>query len=666
MRRKSLLTLIIGLLMLAGIGVSQAQTTITLMEWTNQWRYLVTNALPTGWSASNYPAQAGWPEGRAPLAFPAGEAMPGGVPAVSTVLMTNFNSMIVTSFYFRASITITTAPSQLLITGNVVADDGAVIYVNGREVQRVRMPAAPTVINHHTLATGGGEVSTRPIDTFALASSNFVQGVNVIAAEAHQDAHTSSDVVWGMSITAQVLAPIAILTQPEDQTVEVGQQATFSVTATGSNPRYRWYANGVPILPLAGATNATYVTPTAITNMNGTIYHVVVSNVLNSVRSSNAVLTVVSDMTGPLLLQATRDSTNRILLLFNETVLRTTNDALRWEHSISNLNNFSVHTFGTTSELEVTNVFWASRNLRLTMSENVEPGSNYIVCVYNLQDSRTNTTSKDCIGVVAVPLTNNVFSLGQVWHFHDLILDNSLANTNWTAFGFDDSEDLGWPPGWGIASGWFWHYQPNPPTTCSPAIHEIRAGNRTHYYRKKFTVASLPPVTNITLVIRHVIDDGAVFYVNETEVGRVGMPAGPVNFSTRASTPVGLAACNTSTFNVPASVLRVGSSNIMAVEVHQEEADLGGLGRDAAFDAELAISYQRTPVIPALTVTRTRTQSATNAIVTWVGAGWQLQHATSPTGTWANITASVIQGTNRYQTPVPAQGPRRFYRLRNP
>src|SRR5207245_11148161 len=68
----------------------------------------------------------------------------------------------------------------------------------------------------------------------------------------------------------------------------VGQTATFSVTATGTAPlHYQWRKNGVNI---SGATNSSYTTPATVAADNGSLFSVVVSNSGGSVTSNNATL----------------------------------------------------------------------------------------------------------------------------------------------------------------------------------------------------------------------------------------------------------------------------------------------------------------------------------------------------------------------------------------
>jgi hypothetical protein len=85
-----------------------------------------------------------------------------------------------------------------------------------------------------------------------------------------------------------------IIVQPEDQTVVVGQSATFSVTAVGSDLVYQWKNNQTPI---PGATSSTYTTPPATLADDKTIFRVDVSNGGGTVTSQIAKVYVNSGPT---------------------------------------------------------------------------------------------------------------------------------------------------------------------------------------------------------------------------------------------------------------------------------------------------------------------------------------------------------------------------------
>lgn len=81
-----------------------------------------------------------------------------------------------------------------------------------------------------------------------------------------------------------------ITTQPSNQTVDVGQTATFNVIATGTAPlSYQWQKNNTNI---TGATSPTYSTSTASLSDNGAVFRVIVSNSAGSATSDGATLTV--------------------------------------------------------------------------------------------------------------------------------------------------------------------------------------------------------------------------------------------------------------------------------------------------------------------------------------------------------------------------------------
>lgn len=89
-------------------------------------------------------------------------------------------------------------------------------------------------------------------------------------------------------LTVHVAPSISV--QPGNQSINTGQTATFSVTASGTAPlTYQWQKNGVDI---PGATSSSYTTPVEATGDNGAVFHVTVTNGVGSLQSSDATLTV--------------------------------------------------------------------------------------------------------------------------------------------------------------------------------------------------------------------------------------------------------------------------------------------------------------------------------------------------------------------------------------
>ncbi|MBK8791220.1 MAG: hypothetical protein IPO28_14025 [Holophagaceae bacterium] len=116
--------------------------------------------------------------------------------------------------------------------------------------------------------------------TFSVAIHNTTTGDNLTSATA--------------TLTV-VKAPtdITITSQPANQSILVGQIATFSVVATGPGTlTYVWQKNGTPI---PGATSASYTTPVTVLADNGSTYEVVISDGLGHVLGSAlATLTVLA------------------------------------------------------------------------------------------------------------------------------------------------------------------------------------------------------------------------------------------------------------------------------------------------------------------------------------------------------------------------------------
>jgi hypothetical protein len=92
-----------------------------------------------------------------------------------------------------------------------------------------------------------------------------------------------------LTVTSAPVGP-SISTQPANQTVTVGQAATFSVVAAGTAPlTYQWLKNNAKI---SGATSANYTTPPTLSGDSGATFRVTVTNSVTSITSNPATLTV--------------------------------------------------------------------------------------------------------------------------------------------------------------------------------------------------------------------------------------------------------------------------------------------------------------------------------------------------------------------------------------
>lgn len=98
-----------------------------------------------------------------------------------------------------------------------------------------------------------------------------------------------------------------------------------------------------------------------------------------------------------------------------------------------------------------------------------------------------------------------------------------------------------------------------------PRNTSIAAGTGAHYFRTTFTYSGNPAATELFLTLA--ADDGAVVYLNGTELRRTNMPAGTVTHSTPAVTER-INSTLDGPFTVPASAL-VSGVNVLAVSVHQ-------------------------------------------------------------------------------------------------
>lgn len=138
----------------------------------------------------------------------------------------------------------------------------------------------------------------------------------------------------------------------------------------------------------------------------------------------------------------------------------------------------------------------------------------------------------------------------------------------------------------GLASGSLTPLTAPTGSVAAPLGTQVAQGPVTHYFRRSFTFTGARERT--TLKLQHLVDDGAIFYLNGTEVFRVNLPAGPVSHTTTAISNIGSAILS-SEIPIPVDAL-VNGNNVLAVEVHQHASSA-----DLVFGASLVATQEPAP-----------------------------------------------------------------------
>ena len=153
------------------------------------WRYLDSKeGAPKGWEKPNFDASK-WKKGDAPLGY--------GEPSVKTTLAygPDADNKYVCAF-FRLDFDLKRKSETDTWVMRALVDDGAVFYLNGKEVQRVRM--AEGEITNETrpnVKTGSSSGLEGKYVHFKIKPEVVKEGKNVLCARVHQFDADSSDLV---------------------------------------------------------------------------------------------------------------------------------------------------------------------------------------------------------------------------------------------------------------------------------------------------------------------------------------------------------------------------------------------------------------------------------------------------------------------------------------
>ena len=272
----------------------------------------------------------------------------------------------------------------------------------------------------------------------------------------------------------------AITAQPANQTVPVGQAATFSVTATGTaSLSYQWEKNSNAI---SGATSATYTTPATTTGDDGSTFSVVITNSYGSVTSNSATLSVTGTAPTITAQPASQSVSVGQAATFSVTATGTASLSYQWQKNSTAISGATSATYttpattagdnGATFSVVITNSYGSatSKGATLTVTGTTPiSGSGSAGIGMQFQGLGTALLSTDSAGVSSVAQTNwNVLS-GSYFGSHTLS-DSSGASTTATLSGYSNGTFWGGgssvaPTGNAkLASGELFNGWPGPPT----------------------------------------------------------------------------------------------------------------------------------------------------------------------------------------------------------
>ena len=186
-------------------------------------------------------------------------------------------------------------------------------------------------------------------------------------------------------------------------------------------------------------------------------------------------------------------------------------------------------------------------------------------------DSTGLFTDSDATFVTVVAPPPTLVESGAIWKY--LVTPAAPAAT-WVTAGFDDSA---WPSGPGELG-----YGDGDESTIVGFGPDSANKYVTTYFRRSFVVNDPSAYASISMTMRY--DDGAVVYLNGNEIYRVGMPSGPVAYTTYATA----AAEYSDDISVVATSAFLPGVNLLAVEMHQGNAT----------SSDLSFSLQLQGILP--------------------------------------------------------------------
>lgn len=180
------------------VGKQSLVVDLALIDDITTWRYDRSGTdMGTAWREKDFNDSA-WPQGKALIAD---EGTTTVAPIRTGISRFNDANEYVKTFYFRLKFNFNWEVNNgVKLQLRHVVDDGAIFYLNGREIHRFNVAADP--VDYLSDATGHENAWEGPYD---IPIDALTTGENLLAAEVHQSGGGSSDMVFGGELVAIVL-----------------------------------------------------------------------------------------------------------------------------------------------------------------------------------------------------------------------------------------------------------------------------------------------------------------------------------------------------------------------------------------------------------------------------------------------------------------------------
>ncbi len=197
---------------------------VTLVPMGAEWHFWDKGTLPgSTWMSANFD-DGTWRKGAAQLGY-------GDDDVVTKVDFGPNSAGKYITTWFRSAFTVDNPAVFLSLTVGLVRDDGAVVYLNGKEVFRSNMPAGTVTPATLASATVSGTDESN-IYEYDVDPAKLLSGRNVLAVELHQSAPDSSDLSFSLQVQG-LLRPSTAAPQIAYRFAGGGLRVSWPVTAAG-------------------------------------------------------------------------------------------------------------------------------------------------------------------------------------------------------------------------------------------------------------------------------------------------------------------------------------------------------------------------------------------------------------------------------------------------